>query len=266
LLGSQHPEMGFTKYPNSKTVAVIQARMSSTRLPGKVLRALPLGSQETVLDQVLKRVKRAAVDQVVVATSEAPDDNAIAEHCASQGVGCFRGDLNNVLERFYKTSYFYQAKNIVRITADCPCLDSAVINAVLGLFHKESVDYASNSVVRSYPRGLDVEVFSFDALTKAYCKAQEGFEREHVTPYLYLASESKGLKMVQLEAQKEDFDPELRLTLDTPEDYAFLCAVFVELYSTNQAFNWKDVQLLMKKKPWLRLINENTKQKELLKK
>jgi spore coat polysaccharide biosynthesis protein SpsF len=251
-------------YPLNKTGAIIQARMSSTRLPGKILKKLPYGSETTNLEQVLRRVKRTqGVDQVIVATTVEKEDQAIQDLCASLDVACYRGNLENVLSRYYETAFFYQIANVIRVTSDCPCLDPLILQKVLEKFKSETVDYVSNTVDRTFPRGMDVEVFTFEALKKANDLASEAFEKEHVTPYFYLNPEKKDLSVKQVHAAPKHHEPELRLTLDTPEDYAFLCAIYGELYSQNENFDLEAIMNLMHEKPWLKLITQNIVQKEL---
>ncbi len=167
-----------------KTVAVIQARMGSTRLPGKVM--IDIGGQ-SMLSWVVARTRRArTLDEVVVATTVLKIDEAIVEKCSTIGVAVFRGSEENVLDRYYRTSELFNADVIVRITSDCPLIDPAVIDTVVTDFVVHQPDYASNTLKRRFPRGLDVEVFSQAALAAAWSHDESARGRTHVTPYLYL--------------------------------------------------------------------------------
>ncbi len=201
-----------------RPVVIIQARMSSTRLPGKVLK--PLGSK-TVLEQVIDRVSKAPV-QVVVATSDQPEDDAIVRECERLDVASFRGSLQDVLSRYYHAAVAFHAETVVRVTSDCPLFDGDLLAAMLERFAAAHVDYMSNFVERTYPRGLDAEIMRFSALQEAYLQATDAGEREHVTPYIYRHPERFRLGAY---AQEERDDSGHRWTLDTPEDYAMLQAV-----------------------------------------
>ena len=153
-----------------KLIAIVQARMGSTRLPGKVLKDI---HGRTMLARVVRRVGRSKlIDEVVVATTTEPDDKVIVEECELLGVSCFRGSEQDVLDRYYSTAKAFFADSIVRITSDCPLIDPDIIDKVIQAYLKEGPDYAGNSLVCTYPRGLDVEVFSMQALEKAWREAQ----------------------------------------------------------------------------------------------
>jgi len=241
--------------------AVIQARTSSTRLPGKVLLDLPYGSGITVLQQVIRRLKRSKkIDTIVIATTDEPADDKIVEIAAKENAICFRGSKENVLERYYLAAKKHELDTVVRITSDCPCIDASLVDATIQHHIAESADY---SVSRSFPQGLDNEVFSFAALETAYKKATKGYENEHVTPYIYKTNPG-AFKLCTLNAPKEFCDPEMRITIDTEEDYALLCVLFDNLYIQDKYFDAKDIIRLFKKKPWIRLINKRIVQKKIL--
>jgi len=205
-----------------RTVIVAQARMSSTRLPGKTL--MDLGGVP-VIDRVLERARRATLaDDVMIATTEDPSDNVLVEHLESIGASCVRGSLDDVLSRYVLAANASRAETIVRITCDCPLIDPAVIDRVIAAFAEEpEVDYCSNTLVRSFPIGMDVEAFSRAALERANAEAAEPHEREHVTPYLYQRPERFRLRNV--EALAGERWPELRLTLDERADFEMLAAL-----------------------------------------
>lgn len=209
-----------------RTGIVVQARMSSTRLPGKVLKELPKGSGITVVERVVTRVRRAhSADDVVVATSTAPGDDLIAEQARALGVKCFRGSLDDVLGRFVGAVEMYGLDRVIRITCDCPCVDPAVIDAAAALHERTGADYTSNVVPRTFPKGLDVEVIEATALKRVDAEARCIEDREHVLTYVYRTRPDR-FHIANLEAPPELTDPELRVTLDTQADYSVLCAVY----------------------------------------
>ena len=164
------------------TIALIQARMRSSRLPGKVLRRL---NGKPVLDWVIDRAALARrLDRIVLATSDDPADDILAAHARARGIAVERGSERDVLDRFAKAAAAQKADVVVRITADCPLIDPALIDAVIECRARSGADYASNIAPPTYPDGLDVEVFTAAALHRAATEATEPFDREHVTPYL----------------------------------------------------------------------------------
>lgn len=166
----------------TRRVAIIQARMTSTRLPGKVMMPL-LGVPSIVF--MVERVRRAQrLDQVVVATSVEPADDALADVLEKAGIDCFRGSLHDVLDRFLGAARSARADHVVRLTGDCPLMDFDLIDKALALLATESVDYVSNVDPPTFPDGLDVEAFTFSALEHAHREARETVEREHVTPFI----------------------------------------------------------------------------------
>jgi glutamate-1-semialdehyde 2,1-aminomutase/spore coat polysaccharide biosynthesis protein SpsF len=202
-----------------KTVAIIQARMSSSRLPGKVLAEV---GGRPMLARVVERVSRAGeVDLVVVATSTSPADDAVAQFCRDHGVECFRGDEQDVLDRFYQTAKAHHARTIVRITADCPLIDPRIIDRVVRTLQQENADYASNTDPPTFPDGLDVEAFTFAALEKAWREARKAVEREHVTPYLRQSEQFRRCNV----AHSTDLSRH-RWTVDEPADLEFVRRVY----------------------------------------
>lgn len=197
-------------------VAIIQGRMSSSRLPGKVLQDL---GGEPVLARVVARVNRSQwVDVVLVATTTDPSDDAIEEWCLQSGVLCYRGDQFDVLDRYYRAALFADAATIVRVTADCPMIAPEEIDRTVERFISSGADFAANRLppplIRTTPVGMDTEVVSFTALEQAWREAQEPFEREHVMPYLYDTPGRFSVEVVDLEPTLGH----LRFTVDTPLD------------------------------------------------
>lgn len=209
-----------------RVVAVAQARMSSTRLPGKTLADL---AGQPVIDHVVARLRRCArLDGFVVATTTHDSDDILAKHL--EGIGCdhVRGSLDDVLSRYVLAARAARADVVVRITADCPLIDPEVIDAGVDAFlEAPSVDYCSNTLVRTYPIGMDTEVFTFEALARADERAAAQMEREHVTPYLY--GHPDEFRLRSFEAPEWAVWPDLRLTVDEPSDLQMLRAVVEEV-------------------------------------
>ncbi len=199
------------------TIAMIQARMSSSRLPGKVLKDL---NGKTVLQHVCDAAQKiSGIDKIVVLTSAETDDNVIEAWCNDNNIECFRGDLNDVLKRFYDAAKHYKAKTIIRLTADCPLLDPSVVGQLLLLFKTSQIDYCSNVVPPTWPDGLDCEVFSFDALQTAHTNAKTPQDREHVTRYIH---HNRSLFSVRNMVCPIGNLSHHRWTLDTQNDFNFL--------------------------------------------
>ncbi|OPY66112.1 MAG: 3-deoxy-manno-octulosonate cytidylyltransferase [Syntrophorhabdus sp. PtaU1.Bin050] len=246
------------------TGAIIQARTSSTRLPQKVLKELPYGSGITVLQQVIRRARRSTrIDKVIVATTTDPDDDKIVTIAQKEGVPCFRGSKENVLERYFLAAREHRLDTIVRITSDCPCIDASIIDSIISQHFDSGADYSSNSLVRTFPHGVDTEVLSFAALEAAHKGGTRDYEREHVCPFIYKSHPEK-FKILSVVAPQELHRPDIRVTLDTEEDYALLCAVYDCLYTQNTDFDAEELVDLFKNKPWLELINRKVLQKRFL--
>jgi len=241
------------------TVVIIQARMGSTRLPGKVMKDL-LG--KTVLAHDIARVKQAKmVDAIIIATSVAAADDAIAAEAMRCGVKVFRGSEADVLSRYYLAATENGAETIVRITSDCPLIDPKVIDDILVSFKDGNYDILTNAgsdlSERTYPRGLDAEVFSYEALQKAYNNAKETYQREHVTPYIYENAQ-------HIFHYKNEVDySQHRWTLDTEEDWMLIQKLYEHLYHGEHNFYLADILTVMEQNPDLFEINSNIEQKKL---
>lgn len=236
------------------TVAIIQARMGSTRLPGKTL--LPLAG-EPVLARVVDRTRRAnKVKKLLVATTISPKDEAIAELCQSRGWLVERGSEEDVLSRYYEAAKKHGADPVVRITSDCPLIDPGLVDDAIEAFSKGDWDYTSNTLEpRTFPRGLDVEVISFRALQRAYDEDRNPAWREHVTPYIH---RNPRLFNLQRLACDEDFSHH-RWTVDTREDYELIRRVYDHF--GNVAFGWRDVLRLLDGHPDWVALNRDVRQK-----
>lgn len=237
-----------------KVVAIVQARMGSTRLPGKVLKYL---AGETMLARVVARLRRAnRIDEVLVATTDLATDDAIVDECRKLQAKIWRGAQDDVLDRYFRAAEFARAEIVVRITSDCPLIDPEVTDKTISCFLDELPDYAANTIVRTYPRGLDTEVMSFSALSRAWQKAQKPYEREHVTPYLLEHPSEFRLRSV---VGDQDYSAH-RWTVDTPEDFLFAQAVYDRL-SSKGVFSWRDVLDLLDREPELAEFNRHVVQK-----
>ena len=239
-----------------RVIAIVQARMGSTRLPGKVLKQL---GGRSVLSWVIARVRQfSRIDSLLIATTVEPADEAVvkeAERCSAE---VFRGNESDVLDRYYRGACHARADVIVRITSDCPLIDPEVSDHTIQKFLDERPDYASNGLERTYPRGLDTEVLKSSALERAWREASEPYQRAHVTPYLYQNPDKFRLLSVKGEADFSGY----RWTLDTQEDAEFLQEVFARLGGSVD-FTWRDVLRLLEREPALAEINQQIRQKAL---
>lgn len=238
-----------------KIVTIVQARTGSSRLPGKVLLDL---SGAPMLTRVVERARQCATDATVIATSTAPGDDAVEDLADTLGVACFRGSEEDVLARFVGAARVHGADAIVRITADCPLLDPAVTNSVIRAFIEAGVDFASNALERSFPRGLDSEVFSRAALERACAESQAPYERAHVTPYLYALQNGFRLAPVTLSGETH---ARHRWTVDTPEDLTFVRAVYDRVGPNTT--DWRTILEAVEAEPSLTQINALIHQKHL---
>lgn len=228
--------------------AIVQARMGSTRLPGKVM--MDIGGQP-MLGRVIERVRQApGIDTVLVATSTAPADQAVAEHCAATGVPCFAGSEHDVLDRFYRAAQLHGLTAIVRITADCPLLDPEVVGQVAALLDG-GYDYAANVHPPTFPDGLDAEAFSMAALAAAWRDATLPSDREHVTPFIW---RHPGRFPSRNLAAPADYS-HLRWTVDDARDLAFVRTIYRRLGSRA---HWREVLQLLAESPELADLNAGT--------
>jgi spore coat polysaccharide biosynthesis protein SpsF len=246
-----------------KIGAVIQARASSTRLPRKVLKELPYASGITVLAQVIRRLGRCKrLNCVIVAVTTEEGDDELVRIAEREGAGYFRGSVQDVLSRYYGASRENKLEAVVRVTSDCPCIDPEVVDLVIDRHISEKADFTSNVLTRTFPHGMDTEVMNFNTLERAHFGAQQSFEREHVCPYIY-KSNPQMFRISSVEAPERLRAPDIRITLDTKQDYALLCAVFDYLYSKNEFFGTEDVIKLFSDKPWLKAVNQNVVHKRM---
>jgi spore coat polysaccharide biosynthesis protein SpsF len=238
------------------TVAIIQARMTSTRLPGKVLLDL---HGKPMLQRVVERARRAStVHQVMVATTVEPSDDPIVEFCGKNDIPVSRGSLSDVLDRYMQAARSAQADVVVRLTADCPLLDPQVVDdvvhAFLGPDGSQPYDFAANRLPppwhRTFPIGLDTEVVSMQALERAWREARKPHQREHVMPYFY---EQEGRFRVKVIDAPADYGW-MRWTVDTPQDLELVRTIF-ERFAPREDFSWMEVAELFQNEPGLKEIN-----------
>lgn len=224
-------------------IAIVQARMGSTRLPGKVLSYL---EGAPMLQRQLERVQRAtALDRIVVATSDDRSDDPIVELCSQLDIPVFRGDLNDVLSRFAGAIAQFEPEVVVRITADCPLASPSVIDSVVDAFLDAGVDYLSNTLQPSFPDGIDVEVVRADVLLDVCATSTDAAEREHVTLGVYRQPDKYSVANF---AGDRDLS-QLRWTVDNPEDLEFVQWVYQQLFPINQQFDIDDVLALLESNP-----------------
>lgn len=241
-------------------LAIVQARVTSSRLPYKVLR--PLLGVPMLLRQIERISRSKEINKLLVATSNDQTDNEIGQLCDKHNILCFRGDLFDVLKRFYEAALPYAPTHIVRLTGDCPFVDPEIIDHIIRLHLQGGYDYTSNTIEPSFPDGLDVEVIRFSALKEACEKAKRPSEREHVTPYLYQHPEEYRIRSYKLEHDLSD----LRWTVDEIEDFYVVEQIFNALYPTKPQFTTTDILIYLANHPYLKDINKRYTRNEGYKK
>jgi len=235
------------------TVAIVQARMGSSRLPGKTMADI-LG--KPILWHLINRLRYSQLlDKIVIATTDNTKDETILELARKSGIDSYAGSEDDVLDRYYQAAKKYNAEVVVRITADCPLIDAHVVDKVINRFLEGDYDYATNILIRTYPDGLDVEVMSFSALEKAWREDRNPAWREHVTPYIMRHPEKFKIHNI---TNEKDYSY-MRWTVDTIEDLTFVRKIYDHFQNDN--FNWQEVLHLLEMHPeWLK-INQHIRQK-----
>jgi spore coat polysaccharide biosynthesis protein SpsF len=236
--------------------AILQARFSSTRLPGKVLKRIVI---IPMLALQIERIKTAKlIDKIIVATSIEQSDDGISELCKRLSIPCFRGSLDDVLDRFYHATICFPSDHIVRLTGDCPLIEPKIIDQVIALHIKEKADYTSNCFTPCLPDGLDVEVFTNKALMQSWKQAKKPSEREHVTQYIRNHNELFTLADYQ-------HSPDLsihRWTVDEPSDFELVKKIYQSLYPSKKNFTMEDILALLKQQPDLIELNNQHSRNE----
>ena len=240
-----------------KIVAILQARMSSSRLPGKVLR--PILKQPMLAHQIARINRSKYIDELVVATSNEQSDQAIVTFCKTSNIKCFQGSLPDVLDRFYQAAKEYKAHIVVRLTGDCPLNDAEIIDRAIEEHKANDNDYTTNSILSDDPNnkftfadGLDVEVINFETLTKLWSDTSENFYREHVTSYVRLHSSEFNVGYFHHTPDISMF----RLTVDEPEDFTVVTEVFKNFADLGSLFSYRDAIEFLKANPKLSQLNK----------
>ena len=235
-------------------LAIVQARMESTRLPGKVLKII---NGKPLIEILLRRLSRSKkIDKIILATSENKENNMLAKHVAELGYDVFRGSEPDVLDRYYQSAKPLEPTTVVRITGDCPIIDPQLVDEVIGLYQENNVDYASNAEPPTFPDGLDTEVFSFTALEMAHEQATKSFEREHVTPFIRTNGQFQRLNYTN----KTDLSGE-RWTVDDPADFVVIENV-INHFAPDLDFSWQQVIELKQSNPELFEANRGIRRNE----
>ncbi|MFC0186079.1 spore coat polysaccharide biosynthesis protein SpsF [Pseudarcicella hirudinis] len=239
---------------SEKILIVVQARTSSSRLPGKVL--LPILG-ETLLFRMIERLKMVKrPNQIVIATSDQPGDDEIQKLAESIDIPCFRGSLNNLLDRHYQAGKAFNADLVLKIPSDCPLIDPVIVDEVLDYYfeHEGAFDFVGNLHPATFPDGNDVEIMTMECLEKAWNEASKPLELEHTTPYIWENPDKFRLGNVAWNTGL-DYSMSHRFTIDYPEDYEFICRVFEELYPEKKDFSCDDILTLLNRKPEIYQIN-----------
>lgn len=236
----------------------LQARMSSTRLPGKVLMEL---CGKPMIGHQIERIRLSkCIDKIVILTSTDSSDDELAKYCESINCKVFRGNLNNVLSRFIGALKKYPCDHVVRLTGDCPLIDWNVVDLVVGEHINNGCDYTSNTLTPTFPDGLDVEVFTKDCLNRMFNKATTQLEKEHVTYYCYTHKEEFSLHNVVNDKDQSAF----RWTVDSIEDFNFVEQIYNSLYPTKHLFSSEDISKFLLENPNIMDINHHTSRNEAL--
>lgn len=239
-----------------KLVAVVQTRMGSTRLPGKVMKKI---CDKPMLQLMLERLSKSKlIDDIVVATTTNPKDDIIFDFAKKNCLSVFRGSEFDCLDRHYKTAIEFNADYVAKITPDCPLIDPEVVDIVLNYFleHLEQFDYVSNAHPPSWPDGLDFEVFHFSTLERAYKEATKKEYREHTTTYIWKNPGKFRLGNVLI-PNKKDFFKSQRWTVDFPEDFEFVKKIYENLYNGNRIFLTNEILSFLEKNPEISKINKH---------
>jgi len=238
-------------------LAILQARMTSSRLPGKALK--PILGQPMIQRQVERIRQSRRVDRLVIATSTDASDDILVEVCEALGIECARGSLDDVLDRYYQVARACGPEHVVRLTGDCPLLDPEVMDETVAFHLAGQFDYTSNALDSlTFPSGLDAEVMRFECLERTWREARLPSEREHVTPYLYNHPELFRLGSYRGE---QNFS-HMRWTVDEPEDLAFVRQVYAALHPANPSFRMLDIVGLVEREPALSAINSRFQRNE----
>jgi len=238
-----------------KKLIIVQARMGSGRLPGKVMKEV---CDKTLIEHLIIRLRRVKQsDQIVIATTTKEQDDQIVDLCKRLGVSFYRGSGEDVLSRYYEAALQYKGDLIVRVTSDCPLIDPDIIDKAITFYIENygEIDYVSNCLNRTYPKGMDVEVFPFLILKEAYEEAKKENEREHVTPFIRFNTMRYRLHNIEHSVDLSHY----RWTVDTQEDLDLITRIFRSIYHEKPDFTMRDILLVMDENPeWIH-VNDHIK-------
>lgn len=241
----------------SKISIIVEARMDSTRLPGKVMKNI---LNQPVLQLLIDRLKQVKLaDEIIVATTKKKTDLKIVNLAKKNKIKYFQGDEDNVMKRVKNAAEKFKTKVIVSITGDCPLIDPAIIDQAIGLYKINNVDYVSNCHVRSFPDGMDVQVYSFKSLRKSYRMTTSKTDREHVT--LHIRKNPKIFKTIHFQANEEEYWPDLGLTLDEEKDFILIKKIFQKFKNKRKVFSLISILQLLRNNNDLLKINKKVKRK-----
>ena len=232
-----------------ETAIILQARLGSKRLPGKVLKKI---NGKTILEYTIERLKKTKLSKnIIVATTKREEDQKIIKVAKKTNCLTFRGSTNNVLNRYYKAAVYYRVKNIVRICSDSPLIDPKIINKVYFFYLKNNYDYVSNKIFPSYPIGMGVDILNFQSLKKANNLAKNSFEKEHVT--VYIKNRPKKFKIKNIGLKKKLLS--YRVVLDYAEDFNLISNMLKYFTKQRKDFSLKDIVKYIDRNPILKKIN-----------
>lgn len=236
--------------------AIVQARMGSTRLPGKVMKPL---CGKPILWHIITRISYSKqIEKIIIATTDKEEDKVIVKLAEEMGVAFYRGSSDDVLDRYYQAARKFNVDPVVRITADCPLIDPEIMDNIIDYYLKGDYDYVSNGLKPTLPDGLDTEVFSFKSLEKAWAEAKKPSEREHVTSYIYNHPE-----LLKIHNYENDVDLSgMRWVVDEEADYQFISEVYKNLYKDGKIFYVKDIIRLLEEMPELLKLNKGISRNE----
>lgn len=237
---------------NSDFAVIIQARRGSSRFKDKIIKKV---FNKPLLFHQIKRIQQSKfISLIIIATTNNKEDKVLKRICDISHVPIFYGNTHDVLDRYYETALEFKLSNIVRITADCPVIDPIIIDKSISKFRKDKVDYLSNCLVKTFPEGMSVEVFTFDSLKKAWQESNLLSEREHVTPYIWKNPDIfKISELINPYGNQSNF----RLTIDYPQDLVLIRAIYKKLFAKNPFFELKDITDLLEFDNSLYNINKN---------
>ena len=242
-----------------KIICIIQARMGSTRLPGKVMKKI---KRKSILYYVIERVKKSKmIDKIIIATTTNKNDDLIVKEAKKLKVDIFRGSEEDVLSRYFFASKEFNADIVIRITSDCPLIDPEIIDKIIKKHIESKSDYTSNTIKRTYPRGFDTEVFNKDIIKDVYKNASEKYQREHVT--IFILENKERYKITNVETKGKLYRPDIRVTLDTIEDFELISKI-IENFD-DISFGLEEVIDFLNENPQLLELNKNINHKEVKK-